>query len=72
MSGNLLRSFISGLILALAFSTNLPAGPLAKALGKGWDKAAEAAKAHKPKGKLLEHAKAKGNHAGAGGCCHGK
>ena len=69
---NIFRTLCAGLILALVLHSNLPAGPIAKALGKGWDKAAEAAKAHAPKGKLMEHAKAKMKHTGPGGCCHGK
>ena len=73
MLGGTFRSLIAGAVLALLLATNVSAGPIAEAVGKGWDAVAakivkvhDAAKSIKPK-KLI-----KGIAAKHGGCCHSK
>ena len=80
MRGGNLRSFVAGLAFTFMLCNSLPAGPVAEAVGKQWDKVAgkivkvhDAAKAVKPKGKLVKGvaSKAKSKMA-AGGCGCGK
>jgi hypothetical protein len=73
------RSFIAGLVFSLVLYSSAPAGPIAEAVGKGWDKVAgkivkvhEAAESLKPKGKLIKGVTRKVKQMQAGGCCHSK
>ena len=77
MIGDHFRSFVAGLAFTLLVCNNVPAGPIAEAVGKQWDKAAgkivkvhDAAKSLKPKGKLIKGAVSKAKMT-AGGCCGG-
>ena len=79
MIGDNFRSFVAGLAFTLILCNSAPAGPIAEAVGKQLDKAAgkivkvhDAAKAIKPKRKLIKGAalKAKSKMT-AGGCCCG-
>ena len=76
MRGGKFRSLIAGLAFTAMMCTDLPAGHIAEAIGKGWDKAAgkivkihKAAKPLKPSGKHIKGAMARLKPAGAGCCC---
>lgn len=80
MRGDQFRPFVAGLAFTFMLCNNLPAGPIAAAVGKQWDKVAgkivkvhDAAKAVKPKGKLVKGVASKAkSKMTSGGCGCGK